>query len=131
MDEVAANAALDCTYGDNHGASAPDTFYLALFRDDTFDEELTATAGIDRFPVDNDSAHFPDAAAATKTLSGALVSAASTDVWVHDATAWALMDDPVAGNRWDGDNCDAISNDEVGTVITVEDGAVSIGYDTD
>lgn len=133
MDEAAANASLDNDFGDNAGASAPATHYVALFRDDTYAEELTLTGGIDRFPIPNDSTHWPAAAGAEKTLTLAapVDSDPSTSVWAHDATAWALMDAATGGNRWQGDECDPISNDAVGTILSIEDGALTISIDTD
>lgn len=131
MDIASANASLDNDYGNNHGDHAPATHYLAFFRDDSYATELTRTGGIARIPITNNSTNWPDASGGSKSLGATLTSDTSTGVWAYDATAWALMDAATGGNRGDGDSCDPVSNDVIGTVITVDDGALTIEYDTD
>lgn len=132
MDVAAANASLDDDYGDNAGASAPATHYLALFRDSTWTTELTGTGGIARIPITNNSVNWPNAASAEKTLAVNVSSAASTGAWTYDASAWALMDAATGGNRGDGgDFDDPLVNDAAGTVLTIYAGALVISYDTD
>jgi hypothetical protein len=132
MDVAAANASLDNDYGDSHGDHAPATHYLALFRDTTWDTELTGTAGVDRIPITNNSTNWPDAADGEKTLGATLESDPSTDVWDFDAQAWALMDAATAGNRGDGGELDdPLSVDDVGAVITVDAGSLVVAYETD
>lgn len=133
MDDAAANTILDARFGAGRAAGTPATDYVALFRDDTYAEELTGTGGVDRFAVTNNGTHWPAATGGEKTLTLAapLESDPSTDVWVYDATAWALMDAAVAGNRGPGGTCDPIANDEVGTVVPINDGDLVVSIPTD
>lgn len=133
MDEATANVILDARFGASRAAGTPATDYLALFRDDTYAEELTTTGGIDRFPIPNDGTSWPAAAAGEKTLTlaASIDSDPSTSVWVHDATAWALMDAATGGNRGPGSDCDPVSNDTVGTVLSLEDGDITVQIPTD
>lgn len=132
MDAAAANVSLNDDYGDDHGADAPATWYLAFFRDSTFATELTTTGGIARIPLPNTSVYWPDAAGGEKSNAGGPVSsAASTGVWAYDATGWALMTAATGGNRGDGGDCDPVSNETIGTVLTVNDGDLVIAYELD
>lgn len=124
---------LNARLGANRAAGTPATDYLALFRDDTYAEELTGTGGIDRIPIPNDGTHWPAAVDGEKTLTLAapIESDPSTGVWAHDASAWALMSAATAGDRGPGGTCDPISNDEVGTVIPINDGDLTVAIPTD
>lgn len=133
MDDAAANTLLDARFGAGRAAGTPATDYLALFRDDSYAEELTTTGGIDRFPIPNDATSWPDASAGEKvlTLAAPIESDPSTGVWANDATAWALMSAATGGDRGPGGTCDPISNDVVGTVIPINDGDLTVEIPTD
>lgn len=113
-------------FGSGKGTSAPATWYIAFFVDNTMATELTGTGGISRIAVTNNDTNWSTAAGVTGNV-GAINSASSTGAWASAAGFVALMSAAAGGDAWDGGNlASAVSVSAAGTVIQFAANALQV-----
>ena len=126
----AKTKSLQNDFGDNKGAMAPATWYIAIFDGDPTagGTELTGTGGVARKSVANTTAKWTVSAGQASNAASES-HAASTGAWAADGTYAALMSASSGGDLWDVlPLTDPLIVAGAGVVITWDIGDYTVEY---